>query len=56
MLLGEWSLRRLPGGGDTMEEPGLSKGMEGIVQVGLLLAFPQASCVPLHRTLEITCL
>lgn len=39
-----------------MVEPALSKGLEALVQAVLLLAFPQASRVPLHRAHEITCL
>ena len=39
-----------------MVEPALSKGLGSLVQAVLLLAFPWASCAPLHRAHEITCL
>ena len=54
MSCGKGSLGRLPGGGDTVIEPGLSKGQEAVVQAILLLAFLWAFCVPLYGALEAT--
>lgn len=50
--VGRGVLGRLPGGGDIVIEPGLSKGQEAIVQAILLLAFPWAFCVPLYGALD----
>lgn len=50
MLLGEESLGRLPGGGDTVVEPPLSKGLKAEVQAGLLLALSQTAPTELLKS------